>query len=244
MLRADNDTAAHAENLMSDGYSLLSRAMDARLVEDLREVVDNRVSYCRRTGDISEASLLRSREIQEATLLPDVLNLVDQMFAHRSQILQVEVDEGGTREGPSRSWHRDLSVRVSEPLSLTFILYLDPMEKGSGPTHVIPGSHLPTWTSTADYLAIEKALPHPAEIAVGAHPGDALVVSGSLWHSGSFPLSEGTRRRIVVVQYGWWWIKRQSDVLSIPLDAGDTQVSMSDRLSGRRRPLGDLYIYD
>lgn len=243
MIGADNDTSTHVRNLIEFGYSLLRGVLNDPQIEALRLVVDERAVIGARMGNLSEELLLASPEIRLATLLAHVLDVVDQFYPRRSQLLQVEVDEGGGGEGPSRSWHRDLSVAVSDPLTLTFILYLDRMDEKSGPTFVIPGSHIPTWSSLPGASPIARDSPHPAERAIQADPGDALVLSGSLWHSGSFPQVENVRRRIVVLQYGWWWIKRQSDVRSVPLDPGDRE-SITSRLFGDSRPAGDLYIYD
>lgn len=171
--------------------------------------------------DLDPADLLLARCVD--TLLP----LAFLAFGNRAQLLRAQLTETPSASTlPDRSWHRDLPVDSTTPVSLTAIFYLDDVLH-AGHTYVIPaGSHPPAFLDHSDNR----------EIAITACAGDCLVLSGSVWHTGSAP-SPGARRRALILQFGYWWIKQQTQK---NLEAG----FIEETVYGRKSPPGDLYIHD
>lgn len=156
-----------------------------------------------------------------------ILPLAERAFGNRAQLLRAQLAETPpTSTKPDRSWHRDLPVDSVSPLSITAIFYLDAV-CDAGNTFVLPAGSCPP-------ASLE--LPDDREVAIRAAPGGCLVFSGSIWHSGSAP-SAGFRRRTLVLQFGYWWIKQQ------PLQQVETGA-IEETVFGTRSPPGDLYITD
>ena len=156
-----------------------------------------------------------------------LLPIAEIAFGNRAQLLRAELTETPHwPTKPERSWHRDLPVETAMPLSITAIFYLDPIH-GAGNTFIIPlGLHPPGFLDRPD----------DRELAIDASIGDCVLLTGSIWHSGSTPLAE-FRRRTLVLQCGYWWIKQQP---RYRISTG----SLEETVYGAKAPPGDLYITD
>lgn len=75
---------------------------------------------------------------------------------------------------------------------------LDEMSRDNGATRIIPRSHKSYSIPKGNYA--QPNCVHPDEIYIPARPGDLLLFSAHLWHSGSRNLS-GARRRVAIAQF-------------------------------------------
>lgn len=220
--------------------------MDRDGVESVfSEICDRGFATCRRVLPKSVVTMARRRLHSEAPTdasvvymaldpkdeliafcVERIFPLAELAFGDRTQLLRAQLTE--TPPGPikpERSWHRDLPVESLSPLTITAIFYLDAVSD-VGNTFVLPaGSLSPALLDLRD----------DREIAIDAHSGDCLLLNGSVWHSGSAP-SAGTRRRALILQFGYWWIKQHSD----QHETG----SINEVIYGRKAPPGDLFITD
>lgn len=171
--------------------------------------------------DLSPSDILLAKCVEV------ILPIAELAFGNRTQLLRAQLTETPpTATNPQRSWHRDLPVDSPSPLSITAIFYLDAV-RDAGNTFVIPlGSSPP----------VSLDLPDEREIAIVASAGDCLVLSGAVWHSGSAP-AHGIRRRALILQFGYWWIKQQR---SEHTESGE----LAESVYGQKAPPGDLYITD
>ncbi|WP_432158369.1 phytanoyl-CoA dioxygenase family protein [Streptomyces sp. bgisy153] len=72
---------------------------------------------------------------------------------------------------------------------LTVILPLDLFTARTGATRVLPGIHR-DWSAA---VPLDPCLPVDGEVCVRAEPGDAIIMSGQLWHSGTRNVSAAPR---------------------------------------------------
>ena len=72
---------------------------------------------------------------------------------------------------------------------LTVILPLDPFTAWTGATRVLPGTHRDRPTA----IPPDPCLPVDGEVCAQAEPGDAIIMSGQLWHSGTRNASAAPR---------------------------------------------------
>jgi len=89
-------------------------------------------------------------------------------------------------------------VKPGEQILANAFWILDEMSRENGATRLVPDSHK-TYSVPAGNYAQPNGK-HPNEIYISANPGDLLLFSAHLWHSGSRNES-GTRRRVVIAQF-------------------------------------------
>ncbi|MCP5348848.1 MAG: phytanoyl-CoA dioxygenase family protein [Pseudomonadales bacterium] len=75
---------------------------------------------------------------------------------------------------------------------------LDAMTMDNGATRIVPGSHRKFAIPKGNYTQANGT--HPDEIYISASPGELLLLSAHLWHSGSKNKS-GARRRVIIAQF-------------------------------------------
>jgi ectoine hydroxylase-related dioxygenase (phytanoyl-CoA dioxygenase family) len=78
------------------------------------------------------------------------------------------------------------------------LLLLDPMDESNGATRVVPGSHLSRETPGRRFS--DPAARHPRQRLLTAQPGDVVIFSSHVWHSGTGN-SSGRPRRAVTAAY-------------------------------------------
>ena len=114
------------------------------------------------------------------------------------------------RERMQTGWHVDHALRIDPPPPLVTttpvvgcVVYLDDITEESGPTHVVPGSHL-------------RGVPPPASEdvpgAVGLCPraGSVLFFHASLWHRGGRNSEEGALRRVIILHFAQSGTRRRA----------------------------------
>ncbi len=209
--------------LHAQGYCLFERALPRQARE---EAVAHLPSEQPRHSIVEYLQLHPDNRLI-ADSVQAVRPLASAAFGDRAQVLRAQLTETvAAADGASRSWHRDLPASCAMPLSLTCVFYLDDVSL-SGSTYILP---------YAATTAVPYDRSHPREVCIPARAGDCLVFDGALWHTGT--AHETTRRRAIVVQFGYWWIKQYS---SSDRHHGATPDEV---LYGLKPPSGDLYVSD
>ena len=89
-------------------------------------------------------------------------------------------------------------VKPNEQQIANAFWILDEMSRDNGSTRIVPGSHKSYSIPKGNYA--QPNCTHPDEIYISAKPGDLLLFSAHLWHSGSRNVN-GDRRRVVIAQF-------------------------------------------
>jgi ectoine hydroxylase-related dioxygenase (phytanoyl-CoA dioxygenase family) len=99
----------------------------------------------------------------------------------------------------------------TRPHSMDILIYLDDIDRETGPICIMPGSH--------DRLDSEPAPEYygeyPDQLTLTPPAGSAVLIHSNLWHRAMPTTPEGRKRRLVLVCYHPTWFKRRWS------DAGD-----------------------
>ncbi len=101
---------------------------------------------------------------------------------------------------PPQKLHIDGKLPGANPeISLSFIIYLDDVDKPNGPTSYVPGSHL------IKSLPIKKK--HIKAKNILGKQGTITAFSGSTWH-GSAEKTNNKSRAIILINFTRWFISQ------------------------------------
>lgn len=243
------DTAAAAESLHRDGYTVFRSALSSTEVAELRAYMDAQGGDDTRY-DVPKwcfnkqlnASFHQRPELLHLSDKPRVYEAATAVLGDDCQVI------GGslwiTGSGRQMGLHIDyqpLSLpadvmadpRVQVPIFIaTAHYYLDDMTLDLGPTTLVPGSHKagrPPSNETA-WNGIK-----PRALLVKA--GDCMLFRSDIWHGAALNSSQ-QRRYLVQVHYGNVYIQRGSVPVTSP-DQWDPKglASLSER---QRRLFGDV----
>ena len=133
-------TDAEREFFFEHGYLHARAALGDSMLTVIREEFEQ---IWATDGRANQLVLLKHRTFIDLIEHPPILDRHAAIFGRQTQLLQYDFlrqEPGSTF--PLRSWHRDLSFPGEKPVSINTIVYLDRMDDASGPTYVVPGSHL------------------------------------------------------------------------------------------------------
>jgi ectoine hydroxylase-related dioxygenase (phytanoyl-CoA dioxygenase family) len=115
------------------------------------------------------------------------------------------------------------------PHSMDILIYLDDLDRETGPICIMPGSH--------DRLDIEPAPEYygeyPDQLTLQPPAGSAVFIHSNLWHRAMPTTPQGKKRRLVLVCYHPTWFKRRWS------DAGDGLIR--DALSSGDEEARELF---
>ncbi len=230
-------TESEREFFLENGYLLARQVLEPGLLAKIRDEFEQ---IWKAVDRANQLVLLKYETFIKLIEHPPILERQAAIFGRQTQLLQYDFlrQEPGSNS-PLRAWHRDLSFPGERPLSINTIVYLDRMDDKTGPTYVVPGSHRGEALPQAD----ESDQPLPHEVPIYAEAGDAALINGAIWHSGSCNRSSGLRRGIYMY-YGHWWMKRYEEDFILPSECLEGASEARLRLLGYRMPDKDLHIYD
>jgi hypothetical protein len=225
---------AWTRQLADDGYFVRRGVLTAPELDAVRNEFDRLFDL--HPGGVDQRVLLTSPVFLDLLQKPAVLSLAQEAFGSQCQLLMYALRRGGDPYGGApRKWHRDFDFVADRLLSLNIILYLDTLPADDGATAVLPGSHrLRDGVPATD-------LPAASEVTVPVNAGDVLLNWSTLVHSGTPKKSDGSRR-LVLLYFGHWWLKRYEHDEQLPwqafVGASDERLS----LLGIRMPGRDLHV--
>lgn len=222
--------------LAEDGFIIVRDVIAKNQLDELRTDFD-RLLVCHPSG-VDQRQLLSSPIFLDLLEKSPILDYARDIFGSQVQLLMYALRAGvDPYNGAARKWHRDFNFVTDRLLALNVILYLDDLASEDGATVVIPGSH------RRREVDAEAGLPHPAEVAAGVSAGDILLNWSTLVHSGT-PKKASGPRRLVLLYFGNWWMKRYEHDQPLPwralVDASPERL----QLLGLRMPGRDLHVDD
>jgi ectoine hydroxylase-related dioxygenase (phytanoyl-CoA dioxygenase family) len=225
---------AHLDAFRRDGYVILPRIAEPRLLADLRAALarheaDRPMGRNDFEGERSQRvySLAgKGPAFCELATHPAILALLDRLLLPNyllSTLQSIRLHPGETVQ----PWHTDdlfyLIPRPRPLLGVSVIWAIEDFTEDNGATEVIPGSH--RW-------ADEHPDDAPRETVAAVMPaGSAIVFDPALWHRGGANRSRTATRLAISPQYCQPWLRQQeSQLLIVP-------PAMARTLSDRMRSL-------
>ena len=193
---------AEAAALDGEGYVVLDSVVDEAWLQRLRAAFEAASARPDADAGRTETGTQHSRDLAHADpvfegvlLHPRVLAAVHHVLQRPFQLLFLSGRDPLPGYG-QQGLHTDWTPRAPHtPFDVVTALWpLDGFTRESGPTRVLPGSHL-----------VPRALPKPLQAPRAHHPderlvlvpaGSVLVLNGHLWHSGTRNTSQGPRRAL------------------------------------------------
>lgn len=220
--------------LVEDGYSVRTGVLTEAELASLRAEFDD--LYGANPSGVDQRLLLTSPAFLELLHHPAVLGAATEAFGTQCQLLMYALRRGSQPNGGAdRKWHRDFDFVTDRLISLNMILYLDALEAEDGATAVIPRSHRQRNYGSPD------GVPDAREVSVPVRAGDMLLNWSTLVHSGTPKISDG-QRRLILLYFGYWWLKRYEHEHAVPwqalVDAPDARL----QLLGLKMPGRDLHV--
>lgn len=214
-----------------NGYLVIPRALDLRMVEDVTAAVDRLFERGVREHGLNRAGAYELRNCiahddvfldlldwpVTVPLVPQILNWDIQLDTSHVIVRPPQPPE--TPEGfKATGWHRDGGIaahEIPEPLPLLRlkICYVlsDLSRPGRGNTRFVPGSHKLIGRPPQQPGAIDP----DGAIEMLANPGDAILFEQRMFHAVGPNLSDITRKT-VFMGYAYRWLKALDYVVQPP----------------------------
>lgn len=219
--------------LADDGYVAARGLLDAGQVQELRAEHDR--LFEAHPGGVDQRVLLTSPAFLRLLEDSAVTRLARQAFGDQLQLLMYVLRRGASPQGgAARRWHRDFDFVTDRLISLNVIVYLDDLDAADGATAVLPRSH------RDPEPAAGHGEPVPGEILVPVRAGDGLLNWSTLIHSGT-PRDSAGPRRLVLLYFGYWWLKRYEHDSPLPWQAYENASRDRLRLLGALMPGRDMH---
>jgi len=171
---------------------------------------------------------------------PPIVDLHRALFGRQTQLLSYDLLRQGPHSAfPDRRWHRDFSFPGDTPLAVNTIIFLDDINEQTGPTRVVPRTHLGEHDVPKDTITT----PLEGEVAFPVAAGTAILINAAIWHTGARNDSDGLRRGIYMY-YGYWWLKQYGSEQALPWQALEGASQERLELLGVKMPGRDLHMYD
>jgi hypothetical protein len=220
--------------LARDGYVAARGLLDGGQVREVRAEFDR--LFEAHPGGVDQRVLLTSPVFLRLLEDSAVTAIARQAFGDQLQLLMYVLRRGESPQGEAaRRWHRDFDFITDRLISLNVILYLDDLDAGDGATAVLPGSHHDR------AAAAEHGEPVPGEVLVPVRAGDAVLNWSTLIHSGT-PRTASGPRRLVLLYFGHWWLKRYEHDSPLPWQAYENAPQDRLKLLGAQMPGRDLHV--
>jgi ectoine hydroxylase-related dioxygenase (phytanoyl-CoA dioxygenase family) len=226
------------QQFAEEGYLVVEDVLDGEHLETIRTAFDE--AWDASGGRCSQHQLLTYAPFVDLIEHPPIIDRHRALFGNQLQLLQYDLLRQGPRATfPDRAWHRDFSFPGDTPLSVNTILFIDDIGEDTGPTRVLPRSHV-GWDMPSDEAT---GRPIEGEVAVTCRAGTAIFINSAIWHTGGRNDSDGLRRGIYMY-YGYWWLKRYDGQRPLPWQAFEGASAERLTLLGARMPDRDLHMYD
>jgi hypothetical protein len=91
-------------------------------------------------------------------------------------------------------------------MGLTMIWYLTDVDKDSGATFVVPGSHRDTRNPRGPEDGISVTSPIPGDMQITAKAGSVFIQDSRCWHCSPMHNTSAHKRVAIVNRWSPWWI--------------------------------------
>lgn len=224
-----------AQQLDEDGYAIVRQALRQDEVAELRCEFDG--LWHEHAGSVDQTKLLRSSPFIRLVEHPKLLTALRSVFGDQLQLLMYALRRhDGDDNLPERDWHRDFSFVCDRAVAVNALVYLDPTAE-TGPTVAVPGSHRWRCLPGGRFKTRDDEVPLPVDA------GDIVLNDSTLWHSRGQNRSLQPRR-VVILYFGYWWLKRYEADQVLPGQALENASPQRLQLLGLRMPGRDLHLYE
>ncbi len=196
-------TPKEKKALDEQGYFILSDAIEPKVIKQLREVFEQlceqervaaghqtpQTSGTRHLADLISKSPLFQHLYTHPKLLAAVYYVLKREF-HLTRVSGRDPLPGYGAQG----LHADWVTAVAEFQVVNSLWLLDSFTAESGPTRLVPGSHLLKHMPDKKLLAPTR--PYSGEVFALAPAGSAIIFNAHIWHSGTHNQKQAHRRVI------------------------------------------------
>ena len=232
---------SHVDAIARDGYTIVEDAIEADLVEALRddlERLERELAVVPAQNDFEGRSTVRIYNLlvqgalyERIPVHEDVLPIVEKVLDPGclvSSLSSISIGPGETAQ-PIHADDQLIPLPKPHPPTVCNTMWaLTDFTESNGATRLVPGSHRrdrsPDYGSTYDTL--------PAEMSRGS----VLVWHGSLWHGGGANTTDTDRVGIAMNYCAGWVRQQENQQLGIP-------VELTKRFSPRLRELVGFGVY-
>src|SRR2546428_7874990 len=191
--------------LDTEGYLVLERLMDDRLLDQVRRRVDElfeqegalagaefkQEPHARRLANLVDKGEVFERVIET----PRILDCMEHVLGPRFKLSSLNVRSADPDNGWSQPLHADSGAVADEwgYWVCNSVWMLDDFTEQNGAIRMVPGSH--RWGRAP---AAEMYSPHPEEILLTGRAGDVVIMNAHMWHGGTANRTAAHRRAMHV----------------------------------------------
>jgi hypothetical protein len=202
-------TAEERERLDTDGFCNLGRLLSCADIETMRERIAVLIAEREATdgpeqweaagayhlGGVADLGPEFDISWTHPRLLTAVAHVLDGQVRHAGVNFRSPLPGHGHQQlhvdflADATDAERHLeSMRTRRFLGCNTFWLLDEATPDSGPTRVVPGSHV------GGTLPLDRVDSHPDEVTLTGRPGEVIVMNAQIWHGGSLNSSGAPRR--------------------------------------------------
>src|SRR6266850_7059508 len=181
--------------LDTDGYLVIERLMDERLLDQIRRRVDELFAqegaqagaefkqepHSRRLANLVDKGEVFERVIET----PRILDCMEHVLGPRFKLSSLNVRSADPDNGWSQPLHADSGAVADERgyWVCISVWMLDDFTADNGAIRMVPGSHC--WGMPPEKVLADLYAPHPQEILLTGKAGTVVVMNAHMWHGGT-----------------------------------------------------------
>src|SRR2546423_4964123 len=199
-------TDEERRKLDTDGYLVIERLMDERLLDLVRRRVDElfvqegaqagaefkQEPHSRRLANLVDKGEVFERVIET----PSILDCMEHVLGPRFKLSSLNARSADPDNGWSQPLHADSGAVADERgyWVCNSVWMLDDFTAHNGAIRMVPGSH--RWGVAPDKVLVDLYAPHPQEILLTGRAGTVVVMNAHMWHGGTANRTPAHRRGI------------------------------------------------
>jgi ectoine hydroxylase-related dioxygenase (phytanoyl-CoA dioxygenase family) len=199
--------------LDTDGYLVMERLMDQRLLDQLRRRVDELfeeegaqagAEFKQEPHSRRLANLVDKGEVFERVIdTPRILDCMEHVLGPRFKLSSLNVRSADPDNNWSQPLHADSGAVADERgyWVCNSVWMLDDFTAQNGAIRMVPGSH--RWGMAPDQALSDLYAPHPQEILLTGLAGTVVVMNAHMWHGGTANRTAAHRRAMHVYYTRW-----------------------------------------
>jgi len=199
--------------LDTDGYLVIERLMDPRLLDQLRRRVDELfeeegeqagAEFKQEPHSRRLANLVDKGEVFERVIdTPRILECMEHVLGPDFKLSSLNVRSADPDNNWSQPLHADSGAVADERgyWVCNSVWMLDDFTERNGAIRMVPGSH--RWGMAPDQGLSDLYAAHPQEILLTGPAGTVVVMNAHMWHGGTANRTEAHRRAMHVYYTRW-----------------------------------------
>jgi ectoine hydroxylase-related dioxygenase (phytanoyl-CoA dioxygenase family) len=235
--------------LDTDGYLVLERLMDQRLLGQVRQRVDELFEeegaqagseFKQEPHSRRLANLVDKGEVFESVIdTPRILDCMEHVLGPRFKLSSLNVRSADPDNGWSQPLHADSGAVADERgyWVCNSVWMLDDFTGQNGAIRMVPGSH--RWGMAPNQALTDLYAPHPQEILLTGSAGTVVVMNAHMWHGGTANRTASHRRAMHVYYTRWDKPQQQYQKRFVREEVQNRLSSAARRILALDDPLND-----